>query len=268
METILDQEKRKQITVWELARLILRIGKEGKIGIADLPNLHQYLCPENKEGYTIINQEFADKFFEAIALLKRRGLLMDVITRNRVYVQLTSFAQRTEVSDDIIILIDDAKEIVKSVKEAVSNLDDVVEQYYLESLRACQEGLYISSVICLGTASERAINCLADAIIECNPKCKKDIEKQFFISHLKDYLIKNFKDIFEPISDRQLKKDLKENLVGIANIYRLNRNIAGHPKSIPQDWRRDEQENYLNQFRRYIITIFKAITLLRKTENI
>ena len=45
-------------------------------------------------------------------------------------------------------------------------------------------------------------------------------------------------------------------------IYRLNRNEAGHPSSLPQDWQRDEQECYLNQFRRYVCTVFKAIAIL------
>jgi hypothetical protein len=45
-------------------------------------------------------------------------------------------------------------------------------------------------------------------------------------------------------------------------IYRLNRNDAGHPTSVPMGITRCEQENYLNSFRRYIVTIPKVMELL------
>jgi hypothetical protein len=58
---------------------------------------------------------------------------------------------------------------------------------------------------------------------------------------------------------------VKEQLEMMEKIYRINRNDAGHPKSVPMNIERCEQENYLNSFRRYAITIFKAIDLLNST---
>ena len=77
----LSEKQKKDITVTELARLIFRLGKEGK-AVSNLPRLLETLCPENKKDNTLKdqpNQEFLRKFYEAIALLKRRGLLMDVV---------------------------------------------------------------------------------------------------------------------------------------------------------------------------------------------
>ena len=61
----------------------------------------------------------------------------------------TSLWEKSFLEDEIIILVDDAKEIVDSLKADIPNLDPVVEQYYLESLRTCQNGFYISSVVFL-----------------------------------------------------------------------------------------------------------------------
>ena len=178
---------------------------------------------------------------------------------------LTSDGERSGFDDGIIILIDDAQEIVNKIKEEIPNLDDVVEQYYLESLRTCQEGCYIASVICLGAASERAINCLADAVIKHDDSRREGIEAHRQpISQLTQHLISKFKEYFNPIENRA---EIRRQLEGMAMIYRLNRNEAGHPSSLPQDWQRDEQECYLNQFRRYVCTVFKAINILEDGQH-
>ena len=175
---------------------------------------------------------------------------------------LTSDGERSGFEDDVLTLIDDAQEIVNKIKDEIPNLDDVVEQYFLESLRTCQEGCYIASVICLGAASERAIHCLAQAVIKHDDNRRQDIEDQRSISALTNYLLDNVKQIFKPIVHLAFQLELRDKLGGMAVIYRLNRNEAGHPSTLPQDWQRDEQECYLNQFRRYVCTVFKAISIL------
>ena len=174
---------------------------------------------------------------------------------------LTSVGEKSDYDKGILILIDDAYEVVQALKKQAHNLDPVVEQYYLESLRTCQTGSYISSVICLGAASERTINCLAEALVQSIPQCKNDIDSKHSISALTRHLLDNAADLFKSL-DATLRNELKEKLKGLANIYRLNRNEAGHPSNVEQDWDRCEQECYLSQFRRYAITCFKAIDKL------
>ena len=181
---------------------------------------------------------------------------------SKIFVHPTSVGKESDFHDGILILIDDAKKIVDSLTKEVPKLDNVVKQYYLQSLRACQEGLYIASVICLGAASERAVNCLAEAVINHDPKYKNDIEQLRYISKVIDYLSDKIREIFGSITDNQFMNELREKLKGIGHIYRRNRNEAGHPDAIPMDIARDEQENYLNSFRRYAITVFKAIDML------
>jgi hypothetical protein len=272
----LNEEQKKNITVTELAKLIFRLRKDSTVRISSLsalfvPTLLEGLAPENKKEQDINehpNKDFSLKFYEAMALLKRRGLLMDIIRiESTAYRPIIPDVCPTSIwgksfldEDEIIILIDDAQEIVNSLKEEIHNLDPVVEQYYLESLRTCQECLYFSSVICLGAASERAIDCLKEAIIKYD-STKHNKLKNKRISESVKYILDNIK-LLDPVIELQLRDDLKDQLDLVEKIYRLNRNEAGHPRTIPMNITRCEQENYLNSFRRYVTTIFKVISRL------
>ena len=273
MDILLDETKREQCSIEELVRIICGYLKtEYDKNWIGLKNLQEKLCPNSEKddgNYIRKNKSFLFKFYEAIARLKQRGLLMEA---NRWCcegyspgadggVRLTSVGEKSDFDDGIMILVDDPYEIVQSLKKEIPNLNGVVEQYYLESLRTCQNGNYISSVICLGAASERTIKCLAEAVILCNPQCKGDIDSKPNISALTRHLVDKATDLFKSL-DPTLRSELKGKLEGLANIYRLNRNEAGHPANVPQDWQRDEQECYLSQFRRLALACFKAIGVL------
>ena len=275
---LLDLEQSERVIIGDLEMLIIRqikkiLARDAKqkdsnprhdlVEAIQLPALMERIGPTKKPGDSS-NRTYKLKFYEAIARLKRRRLLMDVVGTpgfpSQPGVCLTSVGEMSDFVDGVLMIIDDAQEIVDKVKEKIPNLDDVVEQYFLESLRTSQEGCYIASVICLGAASERAINCLADAVTkhdECN---RNNIETHRQpISKLTQHLLSKFKEYFNQIENQA---ELRRQLEGMAMIYRLNRNEAGHPSSLPQDWQRDEQECYLNQFRRYVCTVFKAILIL------
>ena len=280
MDFSLGETQRKECSIEELARIIFRFVKEetdrrtskrtrSSFGLS---YMQETLCSVNRPGYAPKDQSFCLKFYEAIARLKLRGLLMDANSQcfsntSPDAVCLTSVGEKSDYDEGILILIDDAYEVVKTLKQNISNLDSVVEQYYLESLRTCQTVAYISSVICLGAASERTINCLAEAVVLCNPGCKKDIDSKHNISALTQYLLDNTANLFKSL-DSTLRNELKEKLKGLAYIYRLNRNKAGHPSKVAQDWKRDEQECYLSQFRRLAATCFKAIDELNSANTV
>ena len=275
---LLDLEQSEGVTISDLEKLILRqikkiLAKDAKrkegnprhemVEAIQLPALMEGIGPTKKTGDSS-NRTYKLKFYEAIVRLKRRRLLMDVVGTpgypSQPGVCLTSVGERSDFDDGVLTLVDDAQEIADKVKEEIPNLDDVVEQYFLESLRTCQEGCYIASVICLGAASERAIRCLADAVTKHHECYRNNIETHRQpISNLTQHLLNKFKEYFNPIENRD---ELRRQLEGMAMIYRLNRNEAGHPSSLPQNWQRDEQECYLNQFRRYVCTVFKAIDIL------
>ena len=280
---LLDLEQSERVIISDLEKLIIRqikkiLARDAKqkdsnprhdlVEAIQLPALMEGIAPKEKPGGAS-NRTFKLKFYEAIARLKRRGLLMNVVGTpghpSQPGVCLTSVGERSDFEAGVLTLVDDAQEIVNKFKEEIPNLDDVVEQYFLESLRTCQEGCYIASVICLGAASERVINCLADAVTKHDECYRNNIEtRRQPISKLTHHLLSRFKDYFNPIENQA---ELRRQLEGMAMIYRLNRNEAGHPSSLPQDWQRDEQECYMNQFRRYVCTVFKAIDILENVKE-
>lgn len=278
----LKKEECEKITVAELARFIFRWLKETKKaddykrravmhdGGYHLSTVLKTICPEMVLEFDgkVFSDSFFLKFYEAITRLTQRGLLMYVDTStirrtNGLRVRLTSVGEKSEFQDGILIFVDDAQEIINAVKEKTPNLDQNVEMYYLESLRACQGGHYLSSVMSLGAASERAIHCLAVAVVKHDESLKNVIEKnKGNISALTRCLGDNVNQIFKSITESTFRSELRDKLEGVARTYRLNRNEASHPDDGLQDWRRDEQECYLNQFRRYVYAVFKAIDIL------
>ena len=206
------------------------------------------------------------KLLEAITLLERRGLVMRSVTLSSrgtnqfdFFVYFTSVGMKSDIEDEILLLVDKPEEIVGAIEQKVGDLDEVVRQYYIESLRAYQEGLYISSVICLGAASERAILWLTESIESSYPKCQQPIQqRRRDISKLTQYLSGSIlRDIFP--NDATFETELRKRLVLLGDLYRENRNEAGHPKTVDQSWLGEDQEILLIHFRRYVTTICEAI---------
>ncbi|MFC1715275.1 hypothetical protein ACFL6S_16520 [Candidatus Poribacteria bacterium] len=267
MQTSFNAAERENKTVNELAGLIGYILKEEARTISNIPlEMLKHLYGEDTPNS---RDAFFRKFYEAIALLEQWGLVVYYMERRGFFgrsdfyahcLLLTSVGRETDFRDEILIL-DDAQEIVNSLKKEIPNLDGVVSQYYQDSIRACQVGAYNSSSLSLGGASERAIELLTKKVSKKCPRHAKHL-RSMKIANKTKYLEKNFKNIFGFITDDSLKFDLKDRLSGLAHMYRRNRNEAGHPRDTPLDITRDEQVCYLNSFRRYARTIFKAIELL------
>ena len=229
-------------------------------------NLRKEIFPSGQDNQS--NSDYT-KLLEAIALLERRGLVVrDIpeqlgsIGKNYFSVFLTTIGKKSSIDDQVLLLVDKPEETVRALEDSVESLDDIVRQYYLESLRAYQEGLYISSVICLGAASERAIHWLAEAIESCSSKYQEGIEKRRGgnISRLTEYLSNTvIPNTFG--NDKKFEGELKDRLNGLGTLYRENRNKFGHPQTVEQSsWLGEDQEILLIHFRRYITTICEAIT--------
>lgn len=211
------------------------------------------------------------KLLEAIILLERRGLVMRSLpepgrggNRDRFIIYLTSVGKKSHTDDDVLLLVDPPEEIVRALEQKVGHLDEVVRQYYLESLRAYQADLHILSVFGLGGASERAIYWLAESITSSFPAYQGKLETKRNISDLIKYLSDSvIPNIFG--NDKTFARELKELLDELGNLYRKNRNDVGHPKTVEQiSWLGEGQAARLDLFRRYITTICEAIERLKK----
>ena len=275
MHNTLSEEERQQnreMDVESLAKVVFRNLKQNSKTYLDGSNFSPYVDDLGsplflKENYRLSYPDRA-KILEAITLLERRGLVVRNVPaegrggyKDQFVVYLTSIGIKSDIDGEVILLVDKPEEIAQALEEEVGALDDIVRQYYIESLRAFQEGLYISSVICLGAASERAIHWLAESIEPYSGPNQAGIKKRRkghileLIKYLSNTVIPN---IFG--TDKELAEELKKRLNGLGDVYRENRNDAGHPRTVDQpSWLGEEQEVLLLQFRRYITTICKTI---------
>lgn len=266
-----EQQQNRNRDVESVAKVVFRNLKrkpetylDGSGFSHDVEDLGSPLFPI--QNHRLSNSDRA-KVLEAVTLLERRGLVVRNIRSSlrgghpdQFVVYLTSVGIKSDIEADVILLVDKPEEIVRALEEKTGDLDEVVRQYYLESLRAFQEGLYISSVICLGAASERAIHWLAETIESYSEKYQEEIEKRRNgnISRLTEYLSNTvIPNTF--VDDKDFARELKDLLDGLGNLYRENRNEAGHPKTIYQSWLEEDQGRLLIYFRRYITTICEAI---------
>ena len=270
----LSEEKQQQFRemgVESQARIVFRYLKNGHLSNA--VHYQEYYSTESLREAIFASRKTTKQsdsdygmVLEAIILLEKRGLVVRDCPypldtkggKNSYMVYPTSIGIKSNIDDEVILLVDKPEEIVRALEEKTGNLDEVIRQYYLESLRAYQEGLYISSVICLGAASERAIHWLAESIESYSKqyqgKFKAKRNMPDLIKYLSDTVIPN---IFS--TDKNFADELKKRLNGLGNLYRENRNEAGHPQTVDQSWLGEDQEYLLIQFRRYITTICEAI---------
>ncbi len=276
MQIISSEGQRQQMEVESLARFVFRFlkGKSSsepnRRAFFSVTDLKRALFPDAQENRS---SDEHIKLLEAIVLLERRGLVVrdfsyseprlrqleDRAARQAdrfiIYVHLTSLGMQSEF-DKILLLVDKPEEIVEELEQKIGTLDNAVRQYYLESLRTYQEGLYISSVICLSAASERAIHWFAEAVESNSEAYQAEIENRKYagINALTQYLSDT---VIPNIFDND--KELTDLLNALTNIYHQNHNESGHPKPIPQNWSRDDQEISLLQFRVFMRTICQAI---------
>ena len=270
----LNEEQRQQnreMDVESLAKVVFRHLKEN-LDLDPDPDDPDYSSVERLIRDLFPEEDYPPpsnypKLLEAITLLERRGLVMRSVTLSSrgtnqfdFFVYFTSVGMKSDIEAEILLLVDKPEETVRALEDSVESLDDIVRQYYLESLRAYQEGLYISSVICLGAASERAVHWLAESIGSYSEKYQEEIEKRRNgnISRLTEYLSNTvIPNTF--VEGKDFARELKDLLDGLGNLYRENRNEAGHPKTIYQSWLEEDQGRLLIYFRRYITTICEAI---------
>ena len=273
-----EQEQRQKIRKMDIERLAKYVFCYLKATLDPNPNSRNFYYSVNNLQVRLFSEErlpdLSDytKLLEALTLLERQGLVvrdlpqnLGTFGKNSFIVYPTSIGWKSDFDNEVLLLVDKPEEMVRALEQRVRNLDPIVRQYYLESLRAYQEGLYISSVICLGATSERAIHWLAESIEshfkQYQGKFKAKRNMPDLIKYLSDSVIPN---IFS--TDKNFADELKKRLKGLGNLYRENRNEAGHPQTVEQSWLREDQEYLLIQFRRYITAICEAIGRLTELE--
>ena len=84
---------------------------------------------------------------------------------------------------------------MKLLRELVSNLDSVIEQYVVEALTAFERRAYFAAAVMLGAASEKALYLLADALL----RAFKDTKRRDKLKTLLDR--RKMLELFESVRD-------------------------------------------------------------------
>jgi len=178
------------------------------------------------------------------------------------------YIEKLEIDDSIKFSIYDNKGYLDYLNKHISCLDDVLESYIKESINALNNKCYISSVFCLGAASERLILLLQEAYCNALATDYSERKKQILKKDKIGEVFKAIKSDFEKINqqDKSYFKNLWETIISeiqaIFDLIRRSRNDAGHPVKIPE-FDHFYTEGNLMIFPRYCINVDKIIEHLK-----
>ena len=163
------------------------------------------------------------------------------------WLRITSYGktQLGLIENDCYPVFLDPKSTIQELQKTIPHIDPLALRYFEEALWAIKKHLFLSATITMGGASEASILSLIDAVIDYygdttlnaafdrNDKIKPKFD--LLLSTMKDRNLK--KDLLAVFnSDRGKCDNIREIFINVEtilrrmfDIYRINRNDAGHP---------------------------------------
>ncbi len=193
------------------------------------------------------------------------------------FVKLSTYGKAQLRLDYLPVFLDPISTITE-LKKAIPDIDNIILDYYAESLLCLKKRLFFASIVTMGCASERTILLLIEAI----QKYYDDIELNKKFENLKNVKLK-FELMLQTIKERKLKTELLEqskdnsqtteriknlfidvdtHLEQMFSIYRINRNDAGHPTG--KEFSLDIVRTQAAMFIRYCEVIYSLMSHLQK----
>lgn len=211
-----------------------------------------------------VTEDEVVKILEIISNFLNEGILMWGLNRSNLappFMRITSYGGKVLASEDVVP--HDPDGFIKSFKEKVPNVDELILLYLVESIQTFRNNNLLSSLVMLGVASEASFNLLYDSFTKSltGPK-KQKFERLATNISLKtkfDELMKELKRI-EPSLPKDISENLESEIGGIFNLIRYQRNDAGHPTG--KQTTRDEVFVSLRLFRIYCSKLYKLVTWL------
>lgn len=186
------------------------------------------------------------------------------------------------IGDDYYPVFLDPVSTISGLKSTILNIDSIALKYFEESLWAAKKDLYLSAIVTLGCASERSILLLIEAMLDYygdatlrtefnkSDKIKPKFElfkKTIADKGLKRELLTLFgSDINKCENIKRLFIDFDNTLDMMFQIYRTNRNDAGHPSGIEFD--RDITRAEAAMFRKYCKIIYGLILYMEAAKKL
>jgi hypothetical protein len=191
-------------------------------------------------------------------------------------------AQLGMIGDDYYPVFLDPVSTILELKSAIPNMDTIALKYFEEALWAIKKKLFLSATITMGGASETAILSLIDAVIDYyedatlttafdkNDKIKPKFD--LLLATIKDRNLK--KDLLIIFKDDRVKcENIREIFINVEttlrrmfDIYRINRNDAGHPKDMGSDPNITRSEAAM--FRKFCRIVYGLISYINEAKNI
>lgn len=207
--------------------------------------------------------------------LKPSTIISDWLNFNNF--KITSYGKsQLAIGEDYFPVFLDPEFTISELKGDIPNIDSIVLKYFEETLWAIRKKLFLSATITMGGASESSILSLTDAVIDYynDPAVTAAFDKN-------DKIKPRFELLLKTIKERNLKKDLlvtfktdnkkcgdiKEIFINVEtvlqrmfDIYRINRNDAGHPTDVGAD--PDITKSEAAMFRKFCRIVYGLISYI------
>lgn len=218
---------------------------------------------EQKIGRSLKAPE-SQRLLELIHELTVSNILMPAMNRSNTgwpWLAVTSHGR--EVLGASGPAVYDYEGYLGGLRAQIKNLDEIVEIYISESLRAYQANLYHASMVMLALASERAITLLIEQYVNAIEDDKNRDKLQSRISRRDiSEAYERFKESFDStrssLGQAELARDYDLHVDSVFTFVRLIRNSIVHPKDMPRATSVIVYSS-LQQFSFYSVTIFALI---------
>lgn len=208
---------------------------------------------------------------------RQRGLVQRLL-------RITSYGktQLGLLGEDYYPVFLDPVSTISGLRSTIPKIDDVALSYFEESLWAIKKHLFLSAIVTMGCASERSILLLIEATLDYydDQKLRDEFNKSDKIK-TKFELFKNTiakrglkrelltileSDLTKCSELKRLFIDFDNTLDTMFQIYRTNRNDAGHPSGIAFD--KDITRAEAAMFRKYCKIIYGLIAYIEEAKNL
>ncbi len=214
--------------------------------------------------------DYADLFNDVLWDLMTRGVIAPYNRRNRShgFLHVTKYGQQCiEQGRDLVY---DPAGFLKGVLASVPKLDMVAKTYLEESISAFNKDLLLSSTITLGTASERLVILLIAAYAAAlQPAARPTFEKKIAGS----WISTQFEEFEESLGFKitsgavpdEYEADFRTCVKPLFDLYRQNRNLAGHPTGLVID--KEILRAHLQAFAPYAQRLYKLLAFFEAKKD-
>ena len=248
-EYLLNSKQRNEISPEDLAMRILsllqrnhRIREKGSgpyisyypYQLSSLLNFE--LMTREEVSFAGIEASFRNKFAEAVQILTNSGFIVQDPSQHSADFQIPTSKGLAVDTNAPALGITSGGEFVSRIEAQTGKLDDVAKNYLLESYRAAEAGLWLSSIFMLGAAAERLIHVLADHVdhLLADPAASAALSGLTKVRQQKEWIVSQLPALRKKFpAHREAFIDVEDKFDSLYNTYRYQRNNAGHPRETP-----------------------------------